>query len=79
MATDSQIRELCTLATRNDAGQHFTEWSYHWQELEQQELIRVLRPVHAATGISYSQEHWQLEVTAAGQELVDAKPELHPA
>ena len=76
--TDDQIRELCVLTTRNEAGRHFTEWAQHWEALEKAGLIRVDRPVHEPTGVSYSQEYYTLEVTEEGQDLVDANPELQP-
>lgn len=75
--SDDAIRELCILCTRDQAGRHFTEWSRHWDSLEAAGMISVDRPVHDATGIPYSQEYYSLEVTADGQELVDANPELH--
>lgn len=77
--TDDAIRELCILTTRDNAGRHFTEWAEHWGQLEYRGLIAVDRPVHGSTGIPYGQEHWTLEVTDEGQEVVDANPELHPA
>jgi hypothetical protein len=76
--TDDQIRELCVLTTRDEAGRHFTEWSSHWKALESAGCIKVTRPVHTGTGIDYSQEYWTLEVTPEGQDVVDANPELHP-
>lgn len=77
--TDDMIRELCTITTRDEAGRHFTETSEYWNDLEDAGLIEISRPVHAATGISYSQEEWSLEVTPRGQALVDASEDLHPA
>lgn len=76
--SEDAIRELCTLTTRNEAGRHFTEWASHYGELEAAGLIAIGRPVHSATGISYGQEHWSVEVTQDGIDLVDANPELHP-
>ena len=75
---DEVIRELGIVTTRNEAGQHFTEWANHWEELEQAGLIEVRRPFHEATGVPYSQEYWSLEVTEEGQSLVDSYPELWP-
>jgi hypothetical protein len=77
--TDDQIRELCILTTRDEAGRHFTVWSEHYASLEAAGLVEINRPVHAATGIPYGQEHWTLEVTDEGRKLVDANPELHPS
>jgi hypothetical protein len=74
--TDEMIRELCIACTRNASGQHFTEWMNYADELEAFGLIEIHRP--RETGIEYSQEHWSLEVTEAGQGVVDANPELHP-
>lgn len=79
MITDDMIRELCTITTRNEAGRHFTETYHHWEELEEAGLIEVYRPTHSATGIPYSQSEWVVEVTDAGQALVDASEHLHPA
>jgi hypothetical protein len=76
--TDDQIRELCILATRDDAERHFTEWAVHWEELEKEGMIRVHRPIHEATGVDCSQEHWSVEITGDGQSVVDYNPHLHP-
>lgn len=76
--SEDAIRELCVLTTRDEAGRHFSETSDHWESLEDAGMITVHRPVHEATGIPYGQEHWSLEVTEAGQDLVDANEELHP-
>ena len=62
--------ELQSACTRNEAGIHFTEWMDYHQYLESVGLIQIHRPVHDATGIAYSQEHWTLEVTGLGQKLV---------
>lgn len=64
------IRELGQITTRNAAGQHFTTWTKHWEEMEAGELISIHRPVHE-TGIPYDQQYWSLEVTQEGHELVD--------
>ena len=75
--TDDQIRELCTICTRDDAGRHFTEWA-DWRPLEELGLISISRPVHDATGIPYDQQYWSVQITDEGQALVDNNPELHP-
>ena len=77
--TDDAIRELCIITTRNEAGQHFTTWSQHYEDLEAAGLIAVHRPVHEVTGLPYDQQHWTVEVTDDGMALVDANPELYPA
>ena len=58
--------ELQQACTRNDSGQHFTEWMRYWGYLESVRLIVIDRPIHEATGIPYSQEYWSLEVTELG-------------
>lgn len=75
---EEMIRELCVACTRNDSGQHFTEWMDYYSELEELGLITIHRPIHE-TGIAYDQQHWSLEVTSKGQDLVQTNPELHPA
>lgn len=76
--TDDMIRELCILTTRDASGRHFTEWAEHYESLEKLGLVAIDRPVHSATGISYSMDHWTVEVTEEGQDVVDVNPELHP-
>lgn len=76
--TDEMIRELCIITTRDSSGRHFTETSEHWESLEDAGLIEVSRPIHERTGIAYDHSHWTLTVTEAGQDVVDANPELHP-
>ena len=77
--TDDQIRELCILTTRDDAGHHFTAWSEHYEALEAAGLIEVHRPIHEATGIPYGQDEWTMQITDEGQYVVDSNPELHPS
>jgi hypothetical protein len=76
--SDNQISELCILTTRDEAGRHFTEWSEHFEALEEMGLIDINRPVHEATGIDYDQQYWTLEITEEGIAIVEANPELHP-
>ena len=76
---DDVARELCIATTRDEAGRHFTEWMKHYEKLERLGLIKINRPVHSGTGISYDCQYWTLEVTDEGQEFVDANPELHPS
>lgn len=60
------IETLAGLSERDEAGRHFTETCDCLDELEAAGLIEISRPVHAATGIAYSQEHWHLTITEAG-------------
>ena len=77
-ASDEQIAELCILTTKDEAGRHFTEWSIHYDALEQMGLITIDRPIHTATGLSYDCQYWTLEITEHGLAVVEANPELHP-
>ncbi len=76
--TDDMIRELCTLVTRDHAGRHFTQFSEYYNALEVAGLITIDRPIHQVTGIPWSEEHWSLEVTQEGRDLVDERTDLHP-
>ena len=79
MTTEQQVAILSRITTRDEAGQHFTT-NYSDRdliELESAGLIAIRRPKHEATGIDYSSEHWSIEVTEAGQDLVDANREYH--
>ena len=69
--SEAALYELETLTTRDEAGRHFTEWSSHYEELESAGLIAIRRPVHAATGLSYRQEDWAMEVTEKGVEACE--------
>jgi hypothetical protein len=76
--TDDQIKILCRITTRDEAGIHFTI-KYEESDLdvlEEAGLIEVYKPIHEPSNIPYSQEYWQVTVTEAGRELVDAHPEL---
>ncbi len=77
MTTSEQVRILSKLCTRNEAGRHFTEvyGDSDLAALEEDGLIIIHRPIHEATGISYSQEYWSVEVTDGGIALVEANPE----
>lgn len=72
MTTERQVEILATLSTRDESGKHFMErYSFdELSELEEAGLIVIDRPIHAATGIAYSQDNWSVEVTAEGCELV---------
>lgn len=77
---EQQVPILAVITTRDGAGRHFTErWSWDALEaLEADGLLEITRPVHAATGIPYSQEHYSVQVTKDGGDLVDAYQELWP-
>ena len=70
------VRDLGTISTRDESGQHFTLASEHWKTLEFLGWIEVHRPVHTPSGIAYGWELWSVEVTDEGQAVVDAHPEL---
>ncbi|MEN6549222.1 MAG: hypothetical protein ABFE07_24520 [Armatimonadia bacterium] len=80
MTTEQKVSILAVITTRDEAGRHFTEVyaADDLHELEEEGLLEVNRPVHAGTGIDYSQEHWSAQVTPAGIELVEAHPEYWP-
>ena len=77
MTTESTVRILSTLTTRDHAGRHFTTRvsSDDIAALEAAGLIVVTRPIHEATGLPYSEEYYSVAVTEAGVELVEAYPE----
>jgi hypothetical protein len=76
--TEDMIRELGVITTCDEAGRHFTKWSRHYEELEALGLLKIHRPQHAATGVDYAPEYWTVEVTAEGEQVVEAHPELWP-
>jgi hypothetical protein len=78
--TDDMIRILCTIATRDDSGKHFTKKfsADDLMDLEDAGLIDVSRPIHEPSGIMFDRDQWTCEVTDGGLELVAAHPELHP-
>jgi len=69
---NEMLRAIGTIVTRDEAGRHFTEAfaADVLTRLEEDGLITISRPVHG-TGIPYSCEYWTVEVTPAGQALVD--------
>ena len=77
MKTKTKVRILSTLTTRDSAGTHFTSRvsSDDLAALEADELITINRPIHAATGIRYSEEYHSVELTEEGVALVEAYPE----
>lgn len=80
MTTEQQVNILAVITTTDGAGRHFTE-VYNWSELAELEtagLLEITRPVHEATGIPYSQEHYSVTVTQDGIALVEAWPEYCP-
>jgi hypothetical protein len=80
MTTEQKVQILAVITTRDEAGKHFTEVydGDDLAELEEKGLIEISRPVHEATGIAYSQEHWGVQVTDDGMALVEAHPEYCP-
>jgi hypothetical protein len=79
LSTEEAVRILSTLTTRDHAGRHFTALhpSAHIDDLEQAGYIEVYRPYHH-TGVRYSEEHWQVEVTDSGHDLVETHSEDWP-
>ena len=76
--TDDDKRVLGELTTKDDAGRHFTAThSTDWvDKMEAAGYITIDRPVHRATGIPYSQEHWTVEVAAEVADWFDSDGEL---
>lgn len=77
MTTMDRVFALSRLTTKDEAGQHFTQ-RYDDEtlaDLESAGLIKIHRPIHDQTGLSYNQELWSVEVTAEGCDLVGANPE----
>lgn len=72
--TTTQLTILATTTTRDEAGRHFTQTvdPDDLEALEAAGLVDIERPVHEATGISFSQEYWHFGLTEAGQAAVDA-------
>lgn len=73
MEYSKKIEILGKICTRDESGRHFTQRysDADLRELEAEGLISIYRPVHD-TGISYSQEYYQVEVTADGIAEVEA-------
>jgi DNA-binding PadR family transcriptional regulator len=65
------LAALAVISTRDEAGRHFTKSCPLWQELEEEGLIAVYRPVHEYTGIAYGQEEWTCEITEQGIEALE--------
>lgn len=75
--TETRVFVLSTLTTRDHAGRHFYERydSDVLDDLEANGFITISRPIHEATGLSYDDQYHTVEVTEAGQDLVDANSE----
>lgn len=80
MTTQEQVAILAVITTKDGAGRHFTERfaSGDLEELEREGLLAIHRPIHEATGLPYSQEHYSVTVTEAGSDLVMQWPEYWP-
>lgn len=76
--TDDDKRTLGSLATKDDAGRHFTQThSDEWLDrMEAAGYITISRPVHSATGLPYSQEHWTVEVASEVADWFDGHGNL---
>jgi hypothetical protein len=64
------LDQLLAFCPRTESGRHFTEAFSRWMDLEAAGLIEVHRPVHPATGLQYSQEHWDAQLTPQGMAVV---------
>ena len=66
--SDEDRELLGSLATRDDAGRHFTQIEKYTPEfLEKMErlgLIVIHKPVHTESGVAFSEEYWQIESPA---------------
>ena len=63
--SSDDLQRLAQLTERDEHGVHFTvaEEGAWLARMEEAGMIRIIRPIHKATGIPYSQEHWRLEIT----------------
>ena len=68
--TKKTLVEFGRACTRNEAGEHFTQW-LDYEPLERLGLIAVYRPVHGPTGIPYGQEEWRIETTPLGEWIAE--------
>ncbi len=64
MITRQDKLDLGTITTRDESGKHFTELhSAEWLDaMEDAGFLEIVKPVHEATGIPYSQEEWSVKV-----------------
>jgi hypothetical protein len=70
------LNELSQFSERTESGKHFTEAFRYWTVLEDCGWIAVRRPVHPATGIQYSCEYWDAELTEHGKGVVEYLQQL---
>jgi hypothetical protein len=70
------LAQLLRFSPRTEAGTHWSQAFPRWRDLEDARLIRVHRAMHPATGIQYSQEYWDAELTEQGKEVVDYLQQL---
>ncbi len=77
MDTRKAVEILSRIATRDEAGAHFTALyaSEHLAALEAEGYLNIERHVHARTGIAYSEEFYRCTVSEDGAALVEANPE----
>ena len=68
----SKTKILATMSEKDEHGVHFTErYSFDLlNEMEKDGLIRIIRPEHP-TGMLYSPQYWELELTSAGVALAE--------
>ena len=81
LTTAETVRILSRITTRDEAGTHYTR-RYGREVLDELSASGYIvedKPAHEATGLSYSEEYWSVEVTEDGQDLVDTYPEYHDA
>ena len=62
--TAEDRRMIRELATRDEAGRHFTEThDPNWlDKMERLGIITISRPTNPLTGIPYSQEYWSVGI-----------------
>jgi hypothetical protein len=70
------LEQLLRFSPRTEAGTHWSQAFTRWRDLEDARLIRVHRAMHPATGIQYSCEYWDAELTEQGKEVVDYLQQL---